>query len=131
MKKGCQNEVETINGKEYKPWHFKPGNKAATVCKGQPKVSTVIAQSLQIKDLKGFKVWARTYGISRVMAIMEQMKDEEFLKVFIAMLPFCLPRISAIPYRDDLQDNIRGNNSKHIIYVKEMSTGKVSVIQDN
>jgi len=130
MKTGGVNVSETINSREYKPWQFKPGNKAATVNKGQPKRSTVIAQSLDIKDLKQFKIFLRTYGISLATEIMMNMHGPEFIKVFVSLAPYALPRIKAEQYRDE--DNIQsvGKQQTHTITLKDFRTGLTTVIEE-
>ena len=132
MKTGTTDAIEIIKGKEYKPWHFKPGNKAASINKGQAKASTIKAQALTIIDRKQFKIWVNTYGLTRIMAIMETMNDTDFLKAIFQVMPYCLPKLASVQYRDE-EDNIHsiaGNLSNHTITIKDMNNGTIAVIED-
>jgi hypothetical protein len=134
----------TINGKEYKKGQFKPGNKVsgnrAILSREGQKTDAEIERQLTNKldkiegtrkNLTIFRGFMRTYGVARMMRIMEHLGDEDFMKTFIFMAPYCLPKIASVDYRgDDEKAATEGKKATtHVITVRNMNTGITTEIR--
>lgn len=127
------NESVVIDGKEYKAHYFKPGNTLAKNRLGTREDKPIITKVAKSKDLRELRSWCRTYGVSRVMAMMETMSDSDFFKAFVFIAPYALPKIAAVENKssDDTHaiDSYQKDNV-HTITVKDMRTGTRMEIAD-
>ena len=121
QKKYSEEDAVLINGKKYLPHHFKPGNQAAKANKGQIKRAIFIDHSFSVSDSREFKTYMSTYGISRVMAILNNSNDKDFVKLFFTLAPYCIPKIKSIKDRDDDNSHsITGNQVNHTVTIIDM-----------
>jgi|SRR5882724_3536269 len=122
-----------IDGKEYKAHYFKPGNTYTTNRTGFKDEKRIITKVNNAKDLKQMKLWCRTYGVTRVMMMMERMSDSDFFKAFVFIAPYCLPKIAAVENKSSDDTHAIDSYQKdkvHTITVKDMRTGMRIEIPD-
>ena len=123
--------LEIINGRKYKSYQFKPGNQLGKNNKDKKKGVTAIAKFNRIEDSREFKQWVKTYGLTRVRAIMETMNDMDFIRTFVFIAPYCLPKIASVEQRsEDKIQSIDREQVTHTVTVRDMRSGHSYQILD-
>ena len=130
--------AELIEGKAYLPHEFKPGNTLGGDSRKGLTFATLKERTemrmQKVKNLPTFKRLIATEGIERVWNIMQRLDDLDFLRTFILIAPYCLPKIAAVEHRStDYNDNDNITELKeitHTIVVKDFRTGLTTAIND-
>lgn len=139
--------VVVIDGREYKSNQFKPGNshkltdadrqKAHIAASGprkpltQHNIKAMQYRITNMQDMRSFRHWARTYGISRVMEMMETLNDSDFFKAFVFIAPYTMPKIAAVEHRSSDEIPIADvKEQPHTITIRDMRTNKSIIIND-
>lgn len=124
---------QEINGKMYHSGLIKPGEgkrekKNTEESQKKPASTSMILRSLDKKNLNKFKEYIKTDGVSRVMQIMEEMNDSDFIKTFIFIAPYCLPKIANVDVREGSEEDKNIKNISHTVTIKDMRDGSVKVV---
>jgi len=138
--KKLEDGTEIIDGKEYKPYQFKPGNKGSVVREAKRKVkeaelakvdpANLITIVRKAKDVREIRIWAKTYGMTRMLQIMENSSDGDFVKLFTLMAPYLLPRLNAVDFKEGNLSEKNAAKAEHTVTVKDMTKNKTYKIAD-
>ncbi len=131
--------TEVINGKFYRAYGFKPGNKeyknrGGMRVEGIQKILTMAKsrrKSFGIKDKSTFKLFMSTAGVEKVIdAYMNLEYDKDIITAFLGLAPYVLPKIASVEDKFGSPIPIDGMQKTHTITIKNMRTGLTKVIPD-
>lgn len=131
-----QDEVipEKVDKRKTMSHLFKAGNSEASKRKGIPNKQELTVYKVQhMQDMKQFKKFMRSYGITRIMELMEQLDADSFIKAFFMLAPYALPKMASVEARDNddrVIHDITELQHTHTITIKDMRSGTTSTIID-
>jgi hypothetical protein len=112
---------------------FQKGNELWKLKGTKPKQELTVYDVQTMENMRTFRKFMQSYGISRVMELMKTLSPEEFFKTFILLAPYSLPKIASVEARDiegkEVYD-ITDAQQVHTITIKDMRSNTTTTILD-